>query len=55
MTIQMLVDAWKVAGADHSVNPPATEAEIQAAEAQIGVRGVTAHGVCLLLLMSTYF
>ena len=36
MTIQMLVEAWKVSGAHHSMNPPAPEAEIQAAEAQIG-------------------
>ena len=34
MTIQTLADAWKVAGADRSWNPPATEAEIQAAEAK---------------------
>ena len=36
MTIQTLVDAWKVSGAHHSMNPPATEAEIQAAEEKIG-------------------
>ena len=36
MTIQTLLEAWKVSGAHHSMNPPATEAEIQAAEVQIG-------------------
>ena len=36
MTIQTLANAWKVAGADRSWNPPATEAEIQAAEERIG-------------------
>ena len=36
MTIQTLVEAWKVSGADHSMNPPATETEIQAAEKKIG-------------------
>ena len=37
MTIQMLVEAWKVSEAHHSMNPPATETEIQAAEEKIGV------------------
>ena len=36
MTIQMLLDAWKVAGAHLSINPPATGMEIQAAEEKIG-------------------
>ena len=36
MTIQMLLDTWKVAGVHLSINPPATETEIQAAEATIG-------------------
>ena len=36
MTIQTLLDAWKVSGAHHSMNPPATEVEIQAAEEKIG-------------------
>ena len=36
MTIQMLVEAWKVSEAHHSMNPPATETEIQAAETKIG-------------------
>ena len=36
MTIQMLLDAWKVAGAHLSINPPATETEIQAAETKTG-------------------
>ena len=36
MTIQTLFDAWKVSGAHHSMNPPATETEIQAAEEKIG-------------------
>ena len=36
MTIQMLLAAWKSAGVHHDVEPPATEAEIQAAEATIG-------------------
>ena len=37
MIIQMLVEAWKVSGAYHSMNPPATEVEIQAAEQKIGM------------------
>ncbi len=37
MTIQMLVDVWKVSGAHHSMKPSATEADIRAAEAKIGV------------------
>ena len=36
MTIQTLIDAWKSAGAYHNVQTPATEAQIQAAEAKIG-------------------
>ena len=36
MTIQMLLDTWKVAGAHLSIDPPATETEIQAAEEKIG-------------------
>ncbi len=36
MTIQMLVEAWKVSEAHHSMKPPATETEIQAAETKIG-------------------
>ena len=36
MTIQTLLDAWRSAGAYHDVQTPATEAEIQAAEAKIG-------------------
>ena len=38
MTIQMLLAAWKSAGVHHDVEPPATEAEIQAAEATIGAQ-----------------
>lgn len=34
MTIQMLVDVWKVSGAHHSMKPPATEADIRTAEAK---------------------
>ena len=36
MTIQMLFDVWQATEEDPSVNPPATEAEIQAAEEKIG-------------------
>ena len=36
MTIQTLFDAWQATEMDPSVNPPATEAEIQAAEKKIG-------------------
>ena len=36
MTIQTLVEAWKVSGADHSMKSPATEGEISAAEKKIG-------------------
>ena len=36
MTIQMLFDAWQSSGAFASVEAPATEAEIQAAEEKIG-------------------
>ena len=36
MTIQTLFDAWQATEIDPSVNPPATEAEIQAAEEKIG-------------------
>ncbi len=36
MTIQMLFDAWQASGAFASVEAPATEAEIQAAEEKIG-------------------
>ena len=36
MTIQTLFDAWQATEVDPSVNPPATEAEIQAAEKKIG-------------------
>ena len=36
MTIQTLFDAWKVSGAYHSMKPPATEADICAAEEKIG-------------------
>ena len=36
MTIQMLFDAWQATEEDPSVNPPATEADIQAAEEKIG-------------------
>ena len=38
MTLQTLIDAWKSAGVYHDVEPPATEAEIQAAEATIGAQ-----------------
>ena len=38
MTIQTLIDAWKSAGAYRNVKTPATEAEIQAAEATIGAQ-----------------
>ncbi len=38
MTIQTLFDAWQPTEVDPSVNPPATEAEIQAAEATIGAQ-----------------
>ena len=34
MTIQTLVDCWTKSGQFQAVNPPATEAEIQAAEAK---------------------
>ena len=36
MTIQTLFDAWQATEIDPLVNPPATEAEIQAAEEKIG-------------------
>ena len=36
MTIQMLFDAWKGSGAFASIEAPASEAEIQAAEEKIG-------------------
>ena len=36
MTIQTLLDAWKASGVYTSIEPPATEAEIQAAEEKIG-------------------
>ncbi len=36
MTIQTLFDAWQATEIDPSVNPPATESEIQAAEQKIG-------------------
>ena len=36
MTIQTLVDAWKASGAFNSIEAPATETEIQAAEETIG-------------------
>ena len=36
MTIQTLIEAWQATEIDPSVNPPATETEIQAAEAKIG-------------------
>ena len=36
MTIQMLVEAWKVSEAHHSMKHPATETDICAAEAKIG-------------------
>ncbi len=36
MTLQTLIDAWITSGAFHSVNSPATESEIRAAEAKIG-------------------
>jgi cell wall assembly regulator SMI1 len=36
MTIQTLFDAWLVSGVHHSMKPPATEAEISAAEKKIG-------------------
>ena len=36
MTIQTLFDAWQATEIDPLVNPPATEAEIQAAEQKIG-------------------
>lgn len=36
MTIQTLLDTWITSGAFHDVNPPASEAEIQAAEEKIG-------------------
>ena len=38
MTIQTLFDAWKASGAFNSIEAPATEAEIQAAEATIGAQ-----------------
>ena len=38
MTIQTLFDAWQPTEVDPSMNPPATEAEIQAAEATIGAQ-----------------
>ena len=38
MTIQRLLDAYPSARAHHDVNPPATEAQIQAAEAKIGAQ-----------------
>ena len=38
MTIQTLIDAWITSGAYHNVEPPATEAEIQAAEATINAQ-----------------
>ena len=38
MTIQALIDAWITSGAYHDVEPPATEAEIQATEATIGAQ-----------------
>ena len=38
MTIQTLFDAWKVSGAFAVIEAPATEAEIQAAEATIGAQ-----------------
>ena len=36
MTIQRLFEAWQATEIDPSVNPPATEAEIQATENKIG-------------------
>ena len=36
MTLQTLFDAWQASGAFASVEAPATEAEIQAAEKKIG-------------------
>ena len=36
MTIQTLLDAWKASGAHTSIEAPATDAEIQAAEQKIG-------------------
>ena len=36
MTIQTLLDAWKASGAYTSIEAPATEADIQAAEEKIG-------------------
>ncbi len=36
MTIQTLLDAWKASGVHTSIEAPATEAEIQAAENKIG-------------------
>ena len=38
MTIQTLFDAWKVSGVFNSIRAPATESEIQAAEATIGAQ-----------------
>ena len=38
MTLQILLDAWRTSGAYYDVEPPATEAEIQAAEATIGAQ-----------------
>ncbi len=37
MTIQTIINCWKAAGACHSMNRPATEAETRAAETKIGV------------------
>lgn len=38
MTLQTLIDVWNVSSAHRSMNPPAPEAEIQAAEAKIGAQ-----------------
>ena len=38
MTIQTLIDCWAKSGQFYDLSPPATEAEIQAAEARIGTQ-----------------
>ena len=38
MTIQTLFDAWKASGVNTSIEAPATEVEIQAAEEKIGAQ-----------------
>jgi cell wall assembly regulator SMI1 len=38
MTLQTLINAWNMSGQYQSINSPVTEAEIQAAEAKIGVQ-----------------